>query len=69
MMNTVIVLRIIVNNITAITKPNVLLATFLSKHDEDRFCLTTLVIFKLTKNLKQHKKSCRDCYHADMEIP
>ena len=52
-----------------IIKPNALLATFLSKHDEDRFCLTTLVIFKLTKNLKQQKKSCRDCYHADMEIP
>ena len=55
-------------NYIAVTKPNALLATFLSKHDRDRFCLNCFGNFQTDEKL-EHQKSCRDHNHAELEIP
>ena len=44
---------------TAVTKPNALIAKFLSKHDKGRFCLNVHVIFKQMKNLNNIKSNVK----------
>ena len=55
-------------NYIAVTKPNTLLATSISKHDRDRFCLNCFDNFQTDEKL-EHQKSYRDHNHAELEIP
>ena len=52
-----------------VTKPNALLANFLSKRDGDRYCLNCLSNFETDEKRKQHQKACKYHNHIEVEIP
>ena len=52
----------------AVTKPNTLLAKFLSKHNKDRFCLNCFSNFQTDEKHKEHEKSCRIHNHVELEM-
>ena len=52
----------------AVTKPNNLLANFLSKRDNDKFSLNCFCNFQTDEKIKQHQKSCKKNNHIELEI-
>ena len=53
----------------AATKPNVLLAKFLSNHEGDRFRLNCCFNFQTDELLKEHEKFCKNHDPIDTLIP
>ena len=49
----------------AATKPNALLAKFLSNHDGDKFCLNYFVNFENEELIKKHKKFFENIIYID----
>ena len=52
-----------------VTKPNALLAKFLSKWARDKFCSNCFNNFQTNEKRKNHEASCKNHNHFDIIIP